>query len=152
MEHKYPKLSDFVASAKQLEKQVLDKSFEESSHNEIQQILNESVVTLSYYNQKGSSMDKENQKNLDTVDNIRKSVAESIGINAGRVKSIIAELTDSNDFDKEREEFWVNKLTDSFGLDKSLPLEERSALLEHKLATDEASLNLATYVIEHFKK
>lgn len=158
MSDRFPSLSSFLSSAKTIEKRTLETALNESTENEIQKILSDSAVRLSVYNNQTNSKDIYNNNNNDNDDNkstaefIKEGISDAVALNTMRVKSIIDDLFSSIEVAKEREELWINKLCKLFNIDDSLPLVEKSALIDKQLAEDDDTLNYVTYLVETGEK
>lgn len=147
-DNKFPSLSSFLSSTKQIERNTLESALNTSTEQEVQKILSESSVRLSVYNQATKVTDAEEKESKSTADFIQQSVKEAVEVNASRVKSILDDVFSNVSITKEREEFWINKLCNLFNIDKNLPYEDRAALIEKQLAEDSDTLNYVTYLVE----
>lgn len=153
-DNKFPSLSNFLSSAKKIERNTIEATLNKGTEQEVQRILSESSVILSVMNNRsntGSTATQENDKSS-TADIIQQGIKEAAAINAGRVKSILDEIFSNLLLEDEREAFWIQKLSGQFNIDAGLSLEEKKALIEKQLAEDDDTLNYVTYLVEAGEK
>lgn len=152
---KYPSLSGFLNSTKKIEEDALGKAIDSGPDQVIQKILNESAVSLSVYNQvnKDNANPEDKAKAAKLAEEfIQQGIKESVEVNSSRVKSILEDIFTDYEFNKERENFWINKLCDLFNISKDASIEEKSALIEKQLGEDEDTLNYVMYLVEADEK
>jgi hypothetical protein len=149
---KFPSLSNFLDSAKKIERSSLETAIDEGTEKEVQRILSASSVVLSVYNQSSQAKSTDASTTNNTAEFIQQGIKEATALNATRVKSILDDIFFSLSLDKEREVFWIQKLCALFNIDKDLSNEDKSALIEKQLAENDDTINYVTYLVESGEK
>lgn len=148
-ENKFPSLSSFLNSTKTIERNTLEASLSESTEKEVQNILSQSSVILSVMNNQSSRSPSSSEPDTtSTASIIQQGIREAAALNAERIKSILDDIFSNLSLDKEREEFWINKLSRQFNIESLLSLEDKKTLIEKQLAEDDDTLNYVTYLVE----
>lgn len=152
-DNKFPSLSNFLTSTKKIERNTMEASLNQGTEEEVQRILSQSSVILSVMNnQSNRPSATEATVAKSNADIIQQGIQEAAAINAARIKSILDDIFSNLSLEKEREEFWINKLSNQFNINPSLSLEEKKALIEKQLAEDDDTLNYVTYLVEAGEK
>lgn len=149
----FPSLSNFLNSTRKIERNTLEASLNEGTEKEVQNILSQSSVILSVMNnQSNRSAETPEPVKSNTADIIQQGIQEAAALNAARIKSILDDIFSNLSLEKEREEFWINKLSHQFNIDPVLSLDEKKTLIEKQLAEDDDTLNYVTYLVEAGEK
>lgn len=149
-DNKFPSLSNFLNSAKKIERNTMEASLNKGTEQEVQRILSESSVILSVMNNQAAQVQE--AAKASTADIIQQGIQEAAALNAARIKSILDDIFSNLSLEKEREEFWIQKLSHQFNIDAGLSLEDKKALIEKQLAEDDDTLNYVTYLVEAGEK
>ena len=138
----FSNLTSFLKTVKDVEENKVRKAIK-ASNEETVTILNKSSVQLSTLNNNNTGYTSKEREDF-----IKAATLESIKNNEARINSALDSLFESSNIDKEREEFWVNKLCIFFNIPKDLRFEDKKVLIDKAIYENSETLEFVQFLLE----